>query len=176
MVLKTNPVKETVTVLDKQALEGIYEQYNLDIYRYAFRLLNESDLAEECVAETFHRLLIAARGGTNFENIRAYLYRIAHNWITDHHRRNPVREVSLEDDLHADPEGNPSVLVSQKMDRQRVRQALMQLSPEQRQVIELRFVENWSHQEVADALGKSVDATRALQYRAVEALRQLLSE
>jgi DNA-directed RNA polymerase specialized sigma24 family protein len=37
-------------------------------------------------------------------------------------------------------------------------------------------MENWSHREVADALGKSVDATRALQYRAMETLRQLLSE
>jgi RNA polymerase sigma-70 factor (ECF subfamily) len=64
----------------------------------------------------------------------------------------------------------------QNIDRQRVRQALLKLSAEQRMVIELRFMENWTHSEVAEALGKSVDATRALQYRAVEALRDALSE
>jgi RNA polymerase sigma-70 factor (ECF subfamily) len=81
-----------------------------------------------------------------------------------------------EDDLRSDPEGNPSFLVAQKSDRQWVRAALLRLSPEQRQVIELRFMEDWSHQEVADALGKSVESTRALQYRALESLRQILSE
>jgi RNA polymerase sigma factor (sigma-70 family) len=50
------------------------------------------------------------------------------------------------------------------------------LPEEQRQVIELRFMENWSHTEVSHALGKSVEATRALQHRAVETLRRILAE
>jgi RNA polymerase sigma-70 factor (ECF subfamily) len=62
------------------------------------------------------------------------------------------------------------------MDRQRMRAALLRLSPEQRQVIELRYLEDLSHFEVAAVLGKSVEATRALQYRAMEALRQSLAE
>jgi RNA polymerase sigma-70 factor (ECF subfamily) len=62
------------------------------------------------------------------------------------------------------------------MDRQRVRAALLQLTPEQRLVIELRFLENWSHEDVANLLGRTVEATRALQYRAVESLRHILSE
>jgi RNA polymerase sigma-70 factor (ECF subfamily) len=67
-------------------------------------------------------------------------------------------------------------LVAQKMDRQRVRAALLRLSPDQRQVIELRYLENLSHLEVAAVLGKTVEATRALQYRATEALREILAE
>jgi RNA polymerase sigma-70 factor (ECF subfamily) len=84
--------------------------------------------------------------------------------------------IALEEEMHSDPDGNPSQVVAQNLDRQRVRAALLRLPAEQRQVIELRFVENWSHGEVAQALGRSVEATRALQYRAVEALRQILSE
>jgi RNA polymerase sigma-70 factor (ECF subfamily) len=162
--------------LDKQALSEIYECHSPDIYRYAYRLLDDSDLAEDCVADTFHRFLIAVQGGTSFENMRAYLYRIAHNWITDHYRRHPLPSVSLEDEIYADPDGNPSHLVVQRMDRQRVRAALLKLSPEQRQVIELRYLENCSHTEVAEVLDKTVEATRALQYRALEALRQILAE
>jgi RNA polymerase sigma-70 factor (ECF subfamily) len=169
-------VKKAVTELNRSALEQVYEQYSSDVFRYAYRQLNDSQLAEDCVADTFHRLLMAMHAGTSFDNVRAYLYRIAHNWITDQYRRNPMQTTSLEEELHSDPEGNPSNLVSQKMDRQRLRQALLRLSAEQRQVIELRFVENWSHQEIAEALGKSVDATRALQYRGLESLRQILTE
>lgn len=171
----TLPIRSGIT-LDKQALSEIYERYSPDIFRYAYRLLDDSDLAEDCVSETFHRFLLAVRGGTSFENVRAYLYRIAHNWITDYYRRHPLPPLSLEEDLHSDPDGNPPQVVAQKLDRQRVRAALLCLPPEQRQVIELRFIENWSHADVAEALGRSVEATRALQYRAVEALRQILSE
>jgi RNA polymerase sigma-70 factor, ECF subfamily len=120
--------------------------------------------------------MIALRNGTNFENIRAYLYRIAHNWITDHYRRQPLPPLSLDDEVHSDPEDSPVLLAAQNQDRQRVRAAILRLPSEQRQVIELRFMENWSHHEVANVLGKSVDATRALQHRAMEALRQMLSE
>jgi RNA polymerase sigma-70 factor (ECF subfamily) len=169
-------MKKAAADYDKQAMVEAYENYSSEIFRYSYRMLDDHDLAEDCVADTFHRFLITMRKGTLVENIRAYLYRIAHNWITDHYRHHPSLVVSLENGKHSDPEGNPSHLVAQKLDRQRVRAALLRLSAEQRQVIELRFMENWSHAEVAEALGKSVEATRALQYRAVEALRQILAE
>jgi RNA polymerase sigma-70 factor (ECF subfamily) len=57
-----------------------------------------------------------------------------------------------------------------------VRSALLRLPAEQQQVIELRFLEDWSHEEVAAQLGKSNEATRALQHRAVDALRRMLLE
>ena len=163
-------------VLDKQALMELYERHSPEIFRYACRMLDDKDLAEDCVADTFLRLLIAVHGGILTENIRAYLYRIAHNWIIDHYRRRPPLQVSLEENFHTNPEGDPAHLLAQKMDRQRIRYALLRLPAEQRQVIELRFMENWSHNEVAVAVGKTVEATRALQYRAVEALRQILAE
>jgi RNA polymerase sigma-70 factor (ECF subfamily) len=176
MTLKTGSVNQPSRTLDRAATEEIYELYNTNIYRYAYRLLDDSALAEDCTADTFHRFLMAIRAGTEFENIRAYLYRVAHNWITDHYRRNPLPALALDEETHSDPDGNPSQLVAQKMDRQHVRAAILRLPEEQRQVIELRFMENWSHADVADALGKSADATRALQYRALETLRQILSE
>lgn len=163
-------------VVDKQALVEIYEHHSPEIFRYAYRMLDDKDLAEDCVADTFLRLLIAIRGGILPENIRAYLYRIAHNWVVDQYRRRQSLETPLEENLHTDPDGNLSNLVAQNLDRQRMRSALLQLPVEQRQVIELRFVENWSHNEVAVAVGKTVEATRALQHRAVEALRQILTE
>jgi RNA polymerase sigma-70 factor (ECF subfamily) len=161
---------------DKRALAEIYDLYSSDIFRYAYRLLNDNQLAEDCVSDTFYRFLVVVRAGASVENIRAYLYRVAHNWITDYYRRQPPPTVSLEENIHFDHEGNPSHVFAQSQDRQRIRAALLNLPPEQRQVIELRFIENWSHEEVAGALGRSVEATRALQHRAVEALRKMLTE
>jgi RNA polymerase sigma-70 factor (ECF subfamily) len=166
----------TAKTLDKQELIEIYEQYSPPIFRYASRLLDDSYLAEECVSETFSRFLQSLKGGNRPENVRAYLYRTAHNWIIDHYRHQPFSELPLEDDLYSDPTGNPAQTVTKEMERQRVRAAILRLPAEQRQVIELRFMEEWSHDEVAATIGKTIEATRALQHRAVSALRQMLAE
>jgi RNA polymerase sigma-70 factor, ECF subfamily len=166
----------TAATMDRQALADIYEHYSPDIFRYACRLLDDSDLAEDCVSETFSRFLQSIRHGSRPENVRAYLYRSAHNWVIDYFRRHPLPDFSLEDNLHADPEGNPAQQIPKEMERQRVRAALLRLPAEQRQVIELRFLEDWSHDEIALALGKTAEATRALQHRAVTTLRHMLAE
>jgi len=57
-----------------------------------------------------------------------------------------------------------------------LRAALLRLSPEQQQVIQLRFLEDWSYEQVAAVLGKNLEATRALQHRALSALRRMLLE
>jgi RNA polymerase sigma-70 factor (ECF subfamily) len=164
-------------VFDRQTLVTIYEQHNAELYRYAFRLLGDSALAEDCVSETFSRFLKAVRDGIGpVENVRAYLYRVAHNWVTDHYRRQPIPPLSLEADMHGAMDANPSQLVAGQMEQERVRAALLHLPADQRQVIELRFVEDWSHEAVAAALGKTVEATRALQHRAIIALRRILLE
>jgi DNA-directed RNA polymerase specialized sigma24 family protein len=51
---------------------------------------------------------------------------------------------------------------------------VFRLPPEQQQVIQLRFIEDWSHEEVAGYLGKTVEATRALQHRGLASLRKML--
>jgi RNA polymerase sigma-70 factor (ECF subfamily) len=163
--------------ISKQDLVQVYEQHSPGLYRYAYRLLGDKDMAEECVSETFSRFLYALRsGGGPNENLRAYLYRVAHNYITDHYRRQPPPPLSLEADLHADEGANPVHLMSQSLESQRVRGALLQLPADQRRVIMLRVLEDWSHEEVSIALGKTVEATRALQHRALAALRRLLME
>jgi RNA polymerase sigma-70 factor (ECF subfamily) len=161
--------------LSRDDLVGIYERYHPEIYRYAARMLGDRDAAEDCVAETFSRMLQAVRaGGGPSENIRAYLFRVAHNWIVDHYRRNMDHHPLGEDDDLADPLGNPSHLVSQAWERERVRTAMFRLPPDQQQVIQLRFLEDWSHEEVAVVLGKTVEASRSLQHRALASLRKML--
>ena len=164
-----------VSQYDKETLVNLYESYSPGIYRYAYRLIGDQDHAEECVAETFSRFLRAARAGKTFDNPQAYLYRMAHNWITDLYRRQPPLE-ELDEDLHAGHEHSPDHQVDQALESQRLRAAMRNLPEEQRLVVSLRFLENRSHEEAAAVLGKSAEATRALQYRALAALRRMLGE
>jgi RNA polymerase sigma-70 factor (ECF subfamily) len=60
------------------------------------------------------------------------------------------------------------------MDRDRVRAALKMLTPEQREVIVLKYVEGWENEAVAVQLEKPVGSIKALQHRALDALRRIL--
>jgi len=167
----------TIQVYSKQVLADLYEEHSPGLFRYAFRLLGDQDVAEECVSETFSRFLRAVRdGGGPRDNARAYLYRTAHNWVIDHYRRQPLPPLALDEELHTGEQEHVSQRVAKEMLQEKVRAALLRLPAEQQQVIQLRFLEDWSHEEVAAQVGKSIEATRALQHRAMTALRRMLLE
>lgn len=168
-------IKFNPGTVSKQAIAQLYERHSPGVYRYAYRLLGDPDAAEDCVSETFSRFLHSLQRSKNpIENVQAYLFRMAHNWVMDYYRKQPLPPLSIEDELHLNMEENPSAKVEQKMLKERVRAALLRLPQEQQQVIQLRFLEDWSHEEVAATLGKSTEAVRALQHRAMETLRRLL--
>ena len=60
------------------------------------------------------------------------------------------------------------------MELQQVRSALALLTPDQRQVIMLKYLEEWENEDIARALNKPVGAVKSLQHRAIESLRRLL--
>jgi RNA polymerase sigma-70 factor (ECF subfamily) len=176
-VLKADIALTGEQSFSRQELISIYEAYSPGLFRYAVRLLNDRDLAEDCVSETFSRFLKAVKkGAAPVENVQAYLYRIAHNWITDTYRRHPVPSLPLNPEIDTSLEANPSHTVTQELEAQQVRDALRKLPEVQQQVVHLRFLEDWSHGEIAALLGKTVEATRAIQYRALTTLRQVLLE
>lgn len=165
--------QQSTPTLDRQALIKAYHDHSPGIYRYAYRSLGDINLAEDCVAETFSRFLgMVQRDHLLQSNPQSYLYRIAHNWIVDQYRHQPVH-VELDENIAPYPEGDLEMEVSHRQNLDQLRNALHQLPEEQRLVIEMRFMEDWSHDQVAKTLGKTVDATRALQYRALESLRLL---
>ena len=110
---------------DQAALAELYDRYNNGIYYYALRLLGDSSLAEDCAAETFSRLLRALHdGGGPTENIKAYLYRSAHNWVTDYYRRTPPLPLDPEVDI-IEPESDPCIQAEENIIQSQVRSALL---------------------------------------------------
>ncbi|MBI5302098.1 MAG: sigma-70 family RNA polymerase sigma factor [Chloroflexi bacterium] len=161
--------------LEHQALADIYDQYSTGVYRYAARLLGNADLAEECVAEVFCRLLYIMNNGKGpREHLRAYIYRIAHNWITDWWRRQEALPMPMESDRPEYLMEDFTEEIPDPSEQEQLQQALLCLTPDQRQVIMLKFYEDWDNKEIAFALGKPPGAIKALQHRAVLTLRQVL--
>ncbi len=161
---------------DLQALGEVYDLYSPGLYSYAFRLLGDVHLAEDCVSETFSRFLQALKAGKGPQDyLQAYLYRIAHNWITDQYRRQPPPSLSLEDEQGYQSDSRPEREAVQNLEQEQVRAALSRLTPEQRQVIVLKFVEDWDNGSIGVAIGKPVGAVKSLQHRALDSLRRILN-
>ncbi len=162
---------------DQNALAEIYDLYSNALFAYAFKHVGKSQVAEDLVAETYSRFLKALeRGGGPKDHLKAYLYRITHNLITDSYRREPPPSLELDEELLPDEGANPSSVVAEIQDADRVRNALRLITPEQSQVITLRFLEGWSSLEVAQALNKSLGSVKALQHRGLAALQRILLE
>lgn len=161
--------------LDEQALTRIYEALSPALYHYAYRLLGNTADAEDIVAETFHRLLLALRHGNGpRQHLSAYLYRIAHNLITDRYRRRPLPDMPLDEAREESGEDSPEVSAPIHLAQDRARAALWKLTPDQRLVISLKYLEGLSNEEIAVALGKPIGAVKSLQHRALESLRRSL--
>lgn len=161
--------------LDTSALAEIYDSYSPGLYRYAMRLLGDATLAEDCVADTFTRFLhsLQAQHGPR-DRLRAYLYRIAHNWIVDRYR-DPDRCIRLNESLRCSGEF-PEEQAAKHICQTRVREAIRELTPDQQKVISLKYLEDWSNEEVAGVLHKPVGAVKSLQHRALKSLQKWLLE
>lgn len=166
---------QLATRLDTKALARIYDTYSPGIYRYAMRLLGEMTVAEDCVAETFARFLKAMqeRRGPR-DHLQAYLYRIAHNWIVDFYRGHE-KTLELSESLPCERE-IPEEEAAKHIRQKQVRKAIRSLTPEQQQVISLKYLEDWCNEEIACAMHKPVGAIKSIQHRALKSLQKLLSE
>lgn len=175
-MISDSELLERARQLDRDALGYIYDEHSPALYRYAFRLLGNADHAEECVAEVFSRFLGALRNGHGpHDHLQAYLYRVAHNWITDQWRRQPPPVLPLDPRMCDGDQSDPFRVVDQQDEQAQVRAALAQLTADQREVVVMRFLEEWENEQVAQALGKPVGAVKSLQHRALASLRRLLS-
>lgn len=160
---------------DREAFGQLYDSYANRIYRYLYFRLGNAPTAEDLTAEVFVRAWEAIVGfDWHKGNFGGWLYRIAHNLLVDHFRTHH-ETASLEKVEQTQGEIAESDQLLERGELQATLQrALRHLTPEQQQVILLRFIEGYSSREVAEMMGKSNEAVRAMQYRALASLSRVL--
>jgi RNA polymerase sigma-70 factor, ECF subfamily len=154
----------------RQQLAEMYDTHAPRIFRYIYHRLGDQAVAEDLTSEVFVRFLRARAAP---EDLAAFLFRMAHNLIVDYLRYHRSTQL-LDENLVAD-QSDPAHLVEDEMKRARLRRVIARLTAEQQQVIVLKFLEGFSNEEIARVLEKSVGAVKALQYRGLATLRDLLS-
>jgi RNA polymerase sigma-70 factor (ECF subfamily) len=159
--------------LDPQVISAVYERYFQVVYRFIFFRVGDAMLAEDLTGEVFLRLLQAARSKRAPEvNLKGWLLGTSAHTVNDHfrgHYRQPLAE--LPENLE-DPDGRPAEEVEHRENQNRLREAMTLLTPEQQQVITLRFGDGFSLEETASLMNKKVNAIKQLQLRALAALNR----
>lgn len=157
------------------ALAAIYDAFHQPLYRYIYRQVDGPETARDLTADLFRRFLQALQNGTGPEQqLSAWLYRVAHNIIIDHYRRQQHRDhVPLYEEV-VSADDDPVHLAEAHIATDQLYRALQQLTPDQQQIIALKFFAGLSNQEIAAIVAKPVGAVKALQHRAIAALRRQL--
>ena len=162
---------------DQAAFDAGVRRAWLVVYYRVLARTGQRGEAEEAAQEVFCRVL--ARMGTRSDGEairRAYLARAASNLLQDQWQRRE-RRLLADTAYAADRSGapvDPLDAVVRGAEREQLVAALRTLPPIQAQVLRLRIGEELSSEDVGAVLGKSAQAVRQIQHRALEVLRTRL--
>ncbi len=159
-----------------EIIEQLYDKYSHSLFRYAFTLAGCAEDAEDAVQSVFIRLAKEQKRLKDVEHIKAYLYasvrNAVYNIIRSRCRRNNIVEAAIhEDNMHCRlycGDGDIQAMV--------LREAFLQIPPEQREVLTLKVFDGMTFAEIAETIGISIN-TAASRYRyGIEKLRHALKE
>jgi RNA polymerase sigma-70 factor (ECF subfamily) len=152
---------------DREAFGHIYRRYHGRVHGLARFYLGEG--AEDAVAETFMRAWSALpRYKPTGAPFVAWLYGIARHVVADEFRVRSKTEVRDElPDSSVTPQHEDRLLLASSIER---------LPKQQRLVVEMKYLLGMTNAEVAAALGKSIGAINAQQWRALQALKEMMDQ
>jgi RNA polymerase sigma-70 factor, ECF subfamily len=163
---------------DREALEELYLIHFDRIYSYLQMTVGNRHDAEDLTNQTFVKMLESIeRFQWRKVPISAWLFRIAHNLAMDHfraHRRWQPEEEPPEPQDSAELSAEEEAM--QSIGRQSMLEMIEGLSPDQQQVLTLKFVFNFPNGDVATILGKTEGAVKSLQHRALASLQRELAK
>lgn len=166
------PARETL----EQRVSLFYEQTRNDVYRYLVVRGVDPGPAQDFTQEAFLRLYQALIAGTAIRSPRAWVFAVAHNLAESWRLAEPaVRDADLEPEAAAEGGSNPEsrLIVAERF--QRLRDAVLALSPQQRQCLHLR-AEGFRYREIGGILGIGTSTVSEFLRRAIQRLRKAVEE
>ncbi len=164
---------------DADALVTLYRRYYDAIYAFLYHRIRHQEMAEDLTAEVFERMVQKIITYRPTERpFLAWLYTLARNRMIDvlrRENRGPQWQ-PLDAELRTPAHQTPEAQAEQSLTAECLHRVLTRLTPDQQQVITLKFLQGYSNAEVAERLGKPVGAVKSLQFRALAAMRRILEE
>lgn len=163
---------------DESAFRRVFEAYEPSVRRLLLRILGNLEDAEELTAETFLRFWRSAGRFRGDCSLRAFLARIALNLARDRMRQTLHSPLRLSDSSWSDSLNY--VQVTEHYGEQfeglidAIRSGFRRLSPDEREVLTLYYLNDWDYADICQALGVSYDVLRTRLVRARKRLREIV--
>jgi RNA polymerase sigma-70 factor, ECF subfamily len=165
---------------DLEAISLVYRQFLPGVFAYIFFRVPDRNTAEDLTSDVFVHMVerIHKVKATDEATFAAWLFQIARTTVAGYYRGRGRMPVSLQEDadLMVSPSPDPAHYVEDCEDRSALVQAINMLTEEQRQVLIGRLLLEYDVGTVARMIGKNVNAVRALQFRALQSLKRILSK
>lgn len=160
-------------MMNETRFRAFYQEMFPRLWRYVHRLVNERSECDDVVQESFFRFLRAAPVNLSSTDQKYYLYRIATNLVRDTWRSKKSEEKWLEEQGEDEPmsESEPGIVAGIDITR-----ALAALSPGQRSLVWLAYVDGYEHSEIANIVGVKPASVRVLLMRARKRLAEYLAD
>jgi RNA polymerase sigma-70 factor (ECF subfamily) len=152
---------------DERALREVFETHEPLLRKLIYRNLGNREDAEEVVATTFLKFWRSAKRYRGSSSLRSYLARIALNLCHDVGRKRPPA---------AAPEPATTWQQEEHPWTDRIREGLLRLEREDRELLSLYYLEDWDYNEICDSLGITYDVLRTRLVRARKKLRSIVEE
>lgn len=151
----------------------IFQRYRDPVHRYCHRRLGNREAAEDATQTTFMRSFANLKSCKDRDGFRSWLFTIAHNVVVDVWRSSkPVQSLDWAEHVE-DRAASPEDQAIATTEHLYITALLVKLPNSQREVVELRL-QGFTDKEIAGILGKSHEAIRAAQHRALIQLRSLV--
>jgi len=163
---------------DQEAFSQLYDEFADRIYKFIRLKVSDNEQAEDLLQEIFVK---AWQGCKKLElkglNFSAWLYRVASNTINDHYRKVYRRPQTVELDPAYNLAGTDDTekLTEDSFEADSIRKVIDELPENYKQIIELRYFQDFTVEETAKVLNKSSITVRVLQHRATKKLKQLFN-
>lgn len=161
---------------DSEAFDKVYQHFYAPVYRYIYFRVRHTQDAEDLVQSVFLRAYAAiARFEARDKSPLAYFYTVARNVVIDYWRRK--KELLMRDTgampLAGGIVGDVGIeeIVETDQRKKEVLVAVLHLTPDQQEVIINKFINGMSTREIAEMMGKTEMAVRAVQSRALQTLK-----
>jgi RNA polymerase sigma-70 factor (ECF subfamily) len=156
---------------DAHALSALCELFYPKLLKFLHYRVGP-DHAEDLAGEVVLKIMRSIAGQTG--SFEPWLYRVAKNVIVDHARRLKARPETPLDEEMLNNMTRPENLIDDVARQLDLQHGLAQLTDDQRELLTLKFIQGLSNAEIGEVTGRNSDAVRALQFRALTALRQAL--
>jgi RNA polymerase sigma-70 factor (ECF subfamily) len=164
---------------DQAAFGHLVVAYQTPVYNLAYRMLGNTDEAEEAAQEAFLRAYTRLGTYDPERPFRSWLLSIASHYCIDRLRRRRITWLSFEDEIATPEESgeltevrlssnspNPEAVLTRREQEAQIQQLLATLSPTDRAAITLRYWYDCSYEEIADTLDLTVSAVKSRLHRA----------